>query len=65
MSGYANKVEYIENIRHKVLMALDEAAFEYFQSPNGAYDRDLPEIFRCIDAHALKLAERYEVLLVD
>ena len=72
MSYAINRERVIDAFRHGLLEKLDEIAIEQFgttltplpQQP-GARDGDLPELFRCIDAHAERLARRYGATLVE
>lgn len=59
--------------RDAVLDALDEAAADVFSeyippwqaTQAGADDGDLPELFKTIDDHLVKLAERFGVMWRD
>jgi hypothetical protein len=51
--------------RHAVLRALDQTAQGLFGESRGWKDEDLPELFRAIDKHALRLAKRFEVVTED
>lgn len=60
--------EVRETFRTAVLSALDGAAREVFAAAGtapGATDGDLPALFRIIDAHVEKLAERHGAVLAD
>ena len=65
-----------EIFRNHVLEAMDEAALQIFglqitggsiknKETAGSTDADLPEIFRFLDDHLIRLSERYGVHLWD
>lgn len=50
---------FIELVREKVLAALDAAARKRYGKHNiGWKDAELPELFKVIDAHAERIAQR-------
>lgn len=65
--GYYCREDLIEAARLKILTALDEFAQE--DMPDlisiGALDRDLPELFKAVDAQVDRLIERSGFLMPD
>lgn len=67
-----NREALIEHFRLGLLKKLDKLATGsgmqipvQFESTPGATDADLPDLFKAIDAHVMKLVERYEVMLLE
>ena len=55
-----------DSFRAALLAALDKAAKQYTgEAKSGWVDSDLPELFRALDSQIERVAERYEIALLE